>query len=1076
MKPSAVRTWAPPRPTCRVVCAAAGYGKTTALRAWYPAAGARWHRGLPGGAADPVDALAGAVLDEARAGAGQIVFDDLPRLPADTARALTEALARLTSTDLAGSVDVALASRWPLGAATTALPDTAQAVIGPAELSLPVDRVADLLADDYDVTDWTTGGYDAGARDLPERVHQATAGWPALVHLAAEMLRTGGVPHGDLLPVLAAPGGLIAGYLAEEVLAALPEPALRLLEHVGDLAPVDPDLCRALGHPSAAETVRLLARCGLLTTAGSPPPVPGGPPPSARIVPVVAEVVLRSRRTRTASNGAGVAARAAAWFDEHGPAVSAALAHRRCGQHASCARVIERHGEAMLAAGHAEAVGRLIAELPDPLRTPRLWLFLGDARRAGGDLDAAMRAYAAAAPGLPAGSAALVWRIGRLHYHRGDARAMLAALAETGPGPHPPADAAQVSAWTATGHLLAGDPQTALRHAREAVSLAEAGSPDPAGADFAPAAALAAAQVSVALCLGALGDDAGSDEHYRLAQPIAERISDVVLLTRIMNNRTYHLLQAARFTEALAAARTCARYAAAARQPELRDIATCNEADALAMLGRFDEAVRQYERAIAGYRRAGSRRVAGAQLGLGEVYRRRGWREQARAAFEQAVRISTETGDGHVRSPAEAGLALALMADDPDTAAAHATVAGSGDTPALLAQGWLALHRGDRPSAGELATLACETARAQGDRLGLADALELRGAVHAGGPAAEAGRARTALRECHAIWTEAGAAVEAARITVTISRLPGAGPDDRIHGLLAAQRMESAGAVAAESPPTGRPDTAPDGPAAEISVQALGRFEVRVDGEPVPPSRWQSRKARDLLRILVARRGRPVPREELCELLWPDDDPAKTGHRLSVLLSIVRGVLDPAKARAADHYLIADQASIALDVTRVRVDVEDFLSYVARAARLLDAGDRDEARELLVTIDRHHAADAFDDEPYASWSGSLREQTRTAYLSMLRMLAQVCGPATSADGYLLRLLERDPYDEPAHRSLVRRLVRAGRHGEARRAFDRYGQAMREIGVRPPDRSLLAPPASGPPQRGPQAATLNGKYR
>jgi DNA-binding SARP family transcriptional activator/tetratricopeptide (TPR) repeat protein len=1063
VKPSAVKTWAPPRPTCRVVCAAAGYGKTTALRSWYPAAEARWHRGLPGGG-DPVDALAGAVLDEARRGATRIVFDDLPHLPVDTARALTEALARLTGTGPASSVDVALASRWPLGSATTALPDTAQAVVGPAELCLPVERVADLLSDDYDVTDWNTGGYDAGGRDLPERVHQATAGWPALVHLAAEMLRTGGVPHGDLLPVLAAPGGLIAGYLAEEVLPALPEPALRLLEHVGDLAPVDPDLCRALGHPAAAETVRLLTRCGLLTTAGSPPPVPGGPPPSARIVPVVAEVVLKSRHTgaRTATPPTGAVARAAAWFDEHGPAVSAALAHRRCGQDTSCARVLERHGEAMLAAGHAETVGRLIAELPAALRTPRLSLLLGDARRAGGDLDAAMRAYTAAAPGLPPGSAALVWRVGRLHYHRGDARAMLAALAEAGPGPHPPADAAQVSAWTATGHLLAGDPETALRHAREAVSLAQAGT----GTDFALTAALAAAHVSVALCLGALGDAAGSDEHYRLAQPVAERICDVVLLTRIMNNRTFHLLQAARFTDALAAARTCARYAAAARQPELRDIATCNEADALAMLGRFDEAVRQYEHAIAGYRRAGSRRVAGAQLGLGEVYRRRGWREQARAAFEQAVRISTETGDGHVRGPAEAGLALVLMADDPDTAAAHAAVAGSADTPALLAQGWLALHRGDRPAAAELANRACETARAQGDRLGLADALELRGAVHAGGPGAEAGRARTALRECHAIWSEAGAGVEAARITVAISRLPGAGPDDRIHGLLAAQRMASAGAVAADTPHTGRPDgPAADAPAPEISVQALGRFEVRIDGEPVPPSRWQSRKARDLLRILVARRGRPVPREELCELLWPDDDPAKTGHRLSVLLSIVRGVLDPTKTRAADHYLVADQASIALDVTRVRVDVEDFLSYVARAARLLDAGDRAEARELLITIDRHHGADAFDDEPYASWSGSLREQTRTAYLSMLRMLAQVCGPATSADGYLLRLLERDPYDEPAHRSLVRRLVRAGRHGEARRAFDRYGQAMREIGVRPPDRSLLAPPAP-----------LNGKYR
>jgi DNA-binding SARP family transcriptional activator len=239
-------------------------------------------------------------------------------------------------------------------------------------------------------------------------------------------------------------------------------------------------------------------------------------------------------------------------------------------------------------------------------------------------------------------------------------------------------------------------------------------------------------------------------------------------------------------------------------------------------------------------------------------------------------------------------------------------------------------------------------------------------------------------------------------------------------------------------------------------VRALGRFEVLIDGTPVPAARWQSRKARDLLRILVARRGRPVPRDELCELLWPDDDAARTGHRLSVLLSIVRGVLDPAKARAADHYLVADQASVALDVTRMRVDVEDFLAYVARARRLLDAGEQAEARELLGTVDRHHHADAFEDEPYAPWSSALREETRAGHLTMLRMLVRVSdGDPDAVAGYLLRLLERDPYDEGAHRRLVRCMARAGRHGEARRAFDRYGDAMRAIGVRPPDPSILS---------------------
>lgn len=55
------------------------------------------------------------------------------------------------------------------------------------------------------------------------------------------------------------------------------------------------------------------------------------------------------------------------------------------------------------------------------------------------------------------------------------------------------------------------------------------------------------------------------------------------------------------------------------------------------------------------------------------------------------------------------------------------------------------------------------------------------------------------------------------------------------------------------------------------------------------------------------------------------------------------------------------------------------------------------------------------------------------------------GPAS----YLWRLLVVDPYDEPAHRTLVTVLVDAGWHGEARRSFARYGAAMAAIGARPP---------------------------
>ena len=202
-----------------------------------------------------------------------------------------------------------------------------------------------------------------------------------------------------------------------------------------------------------------------------------------------------------------------------------------------------------------------------------------------------------------------------------------------------------------------------------------------------------------------------------------------------------------------------------------------------------------------------------------------------------------------------------------------------------------------------------------------------------------------------------------------------------------------------------------------------------------------------------------------------------TGHRLSVLLSIVRGVLDPTKRFAPDHFLVADQASIALDVSRVRVDVEEFLAHVAHARRLVERGALAEGRTVLLAAERQYRADAFEDEPYAEWSGPLREEARAAYLSLLRILAQTshatCRPHGGGRATCCGCWNgtRTTSRRTGHWSAT--LVAGGQHGEARRAFARYRDAMRAIGVRPPDELVLLPSRPGrqspvPDRRRPQA--------
>jgi DNA-binding SARP family transcriptional activator len=232
-------------------------------------------------------------------------------------------------------------------------------------------------------------------------------------------------------------------------------------------------------------------------------------------------------------------------------------------------------------------------------------------------------------------------------------------------------------------------------------------------------------------------------------------------------------------------------------------------------------------------------------------------------------------------------------------------------------------------------------------------------------------------------------------------------------------------------------------------VRTLGTFAVLRDGEPVPTGEWQSRKARDLLKMLVARRGRSVAREVLMDALWPGEDPERLSNRLSVALATIRAVLDPEKRHAAEQYVAVDGDSVRLELSALVVDVEHFLADAAAGLRLLERGREQDAMTVLAAAEAAYSGDFLEEDPYQDWANPLREEARAAYIAVAHALADAARSAGDADSvarYELRILERDPYDEQAHLRLVTALAHAGQHGEARRHYRAYGARMREIDV------------------------------
>ncbi|MGH3832244.1 MAG: AfsR/SARP family transcriptional regulator [Pseudonocardiaceae bacterium] len=236
-----------------------------------------------------------------------------------------------------------------------------------------------------------------------------------------------------------------------------------------------------------------------------------------------------------------------------------------------------------------------------------------------------------------------------------------------------------------------------------------------------------------------------------------------------------------------------------------------------------------------------------------------------------------------------------------------------------------------------------------------------------------------------------------------------------------------------------------------VFIRTLGAFQVIHDGTPVPSTVWRSKKARDLLKILIARRA-ATSREQLAELLWPGVDPAKAGNRLSMLLRTVRNVL---QRHAHVGALASDGSVVWLDRMQVSVDVEEFLTE-AIDALAADRGAAPDATARLTAALAAYTGDFLEDDAHAGWATSfwatsLAEQARAIHIALLRALAtrlRRTGDINGGIQYLLRLLRQDPFDEQAHLDLVGMLVDVGHLSEARRQYDVYVQRMKEVDVHP----------------------------
>jgi hypothetical protein len=181
-----------------------------------------------------------------------------------------------------------------------------------------------------------------------------------------------------------------------------------------------------------------------------------------------------------------------------------------------------------------------------------------------------------------------------------------------------------------------------------------------------------------------------------------------------------------------------------------------------------------------------------------------------------------------------------------------------------------------------------------------------------------------------------------------------------------------------------------------IRIFALGRFEVILDGAPLPRGRKAPRRLLVVLKTLAALGGEGVSEDRLADLLWPDHEGDAARDLLSNNLLRLRRLL------GAPEAIEVREGRVTLRPDLVWIDAR---SFDRAADRALAGGDgAQQALEL-------YRGPLLADEPDLPGAHGPRDRLRAKFLRLAeRMLAglEQAGDYAAADALCARVLDAEP--------------------------------------------------------------------
>ena len=249
------------------------------------------------------------------------------------------------------------------------------------------------------------------------------------------------------------------------------------------------------------------------------------------------------------------------------------------------------------------------------------------------------------------------------------------------------------------------------------------------------------------------------------------------------------------------------------------------------------------------------------------------------------------------------------------------------------------------------------------------------------------------------------------------------------------------------------------------TIKLMGPLRVS-RGEQVF-TRFRTQKTGSLLAYLAAY-PRPARRDQLIEMLWPDNDPESGRNCLRIALSALRRIFEPEGQENSlfPTVLMADRTHVSLNQVAFTTDKAAFESGLLNATRAKDETTRIEWLKKALDVYQDDLLPAYDE----AWIRQERQRLKDARLLAFRRLVGLVAKhdLPTAFEYAHRAVEADPVQEESQRMLIQLYAYTGQRAAALQQYETMERLLREMDAVPSPQTrkiiaemdaVLAPAAS-----------------